>query len=54
MMVDFLQSIHVEFEKAFCVGLSFIRVVTCQERLKGEKLELTDGRFLHEIFSPKL
>ncbi len=38
MMVDFLQSIHVQFEEAFCVGLSFIRVVTCQERLKGEKL----------------
>ena len=38
MMVDFLPSIHVEFEEAFCVGLSFIRVVPCQERLKGEKL----------------
>ena len=33
-----LFAIHVEFEEAFCVGLSFIRVVTCQERLKGEKL----------------
>ena len=33
-----LFAIHVEFEEAFCVGLSFIRVVPCQERLKGEKL----------------